>query len=589
LNDFDDCELNTKGPENAGGGAASPCADNADGATQAKGKKRGAQRVKRKKKRSKKPQYTPPAVHIDNRSFLALLIRSFVSFMFITAIAVVLIFLLAMWATDKGIIDMGVRTFANYKEQLEGGKYSSIPVKRICGDDGWMCVVDSQGNFIYSSDNTERSFTLSELDCILNFDSGEVITTRSFKQPSGEYNHLILRTFTNNGETVEQYLLIDSDLRINSGSNSNFANKSQFTQSEFDLYTFNSTHDGKVIEKYYFTDGRSNGFYVIYYDTNNDEGVTPYLFVIIVVIGIICLLVISLVLYIRYINKHVQRPLKTLSTAMAEFARNDYREEKLLYSGSKEFEQLVDSFNEMATLLNASEEQRNKLEEDRQRMLAGLSHDLKTPVTIIQGFSKAIRDNLVSEEDKQKYLNLIVAKSENMGELINEFYEYSKLDHPDFKLNVNDEDVAELTRTYLASRYDEFEIRGCYLEAEIAEERLISRVDARQLKRVIDNITDNFFKYTPQGSTLFVTVRKENDDAKIVLADTGAGIAENMREDIFAPFVVGEQSRNKQGSGLGLAVCQKIITAHGGTITLNDSDIEGCRSQFEITLPLIKQ
>ena len=105
--------------------------------------------------------------------------------------------------------------------------------------------------------------------------------------------------------------------------------------------------------------------------------------------------------------------------------------------------------------------------------------------------------------------------------------------------------------------------------------------------RVIDNIVSNFFKYTPVGSTLFVEVKQDGNNAQIKLADNGGGIPKDSRKDIFEPFVVGEKSRNKQGSGLGLAVCHKIVTSMGGTITLSDNPIDGYATEFDITLPLM--
>ena len=236
----------------------------------------------------------------------------------------------------------------------------------------------------------------------------------------------------------------------------------------------------------------------------------------------------------------------------------------------------------------ADEAKRLALEADKQRMLAGLSHDLKTPITIIQGFTKAIKDGLVSEEDKQKYLQIILTKSNQMAELINQFYEYNKLEHPDFALDKKPCDVAELARTFLANIYDEFEVQGYILDAQICEEPLVCNVDKGQLLRVFENLTGNFFKYTPQGSTLRFGVEREGNKARISLADNGPGINEESKADVFEAFVVGEKSRNKQGSGLGLAVCKKIVTMHGGNIELAKEPIENFTTEFVVTLDLLE-
>lgn len=217
-------------------------------------------------------------------------------------------------------------------------------------------------------------------------------------------------------------------------------------------------------------------------------------------------------------------------------------------------------------------------------MLAGLSHDLKTPITIIQGFTKAIKDGLVSEEDKPKYLQVILSKSTQMTDLVNQLYEYNKLEHPDFSLEKQRVDIAELSRSFLAGIYDEFEVRGYVLDTQIPEEEIYCDVDRQQILRVFENLASNFFKYTPIGSTLLFKVDREDDKVRLCIADNGPGVSEEASEDLFEAFVVGEKSRNKQGSGLGLAVCKKIIEMHGGTIVLAKEPYEGYNLQFDIVL-----
>ena len=103
---------------------------------------------------------------------------------------------------------------------------------------------------------------------------------------------------------------------------------------------------------------------------------------------------------------------------------------------------------------------------------------------------------------------------------------------------------------------------------------------------MFENLTGNFFKYTPKGTTLFVEAEKDGDFALVRVMDNGPGITD---DDIFEAFVVGEKSRNKQGSGLGLAVCKKIVNMHGGEISLAKEPKDGYNTEFDIRLPLSKQ
>lgn len=539
-------------------------------------------RGKTKSRTSRKKLKTP---HIDNASFLALLIRSFISFSLIIIFAVCIIFAISYLVVDRTSLAISSANISNYTNSLIDGSYGEIPVKTVLGPTGWFEIVDSDANLVYSTLNTPNAYTLGELDNIQRFGDAEEITVNTFKMVTGEYTYLITKyAIDENGSRQEQYLLLDSDYKIITGSIP--TTKNQFTQREFELLTYNAQSNAGKLNKLSFTGKDGKDYYAVFLDQRTESQAPTYILIAVVIACIVILYVVVIVQYVRYINKHVQKPLSALSNAMTDFANGEFREE-ISYRGSKEFEQLCDSFNEMVSLLNASDEQRKLLEQDKRRMLAGLSHDLKTPITIIQGFAKAIRDGLVSEDDKQKYLQLIVTKSESMSDLINEFYDYTKLEHPDFSLDKETVDMAELARTFLANIYDEFDFRQRHLDAHISEDVILCDVDKKQMTRVFENLTSNFFKYTPVGSTLYFGVEKGDGTVEIRIADNGLGIPQDAREDIFKPFVVGEKSRNKQGSGLGLAVCEKIVTAHGGSISLSDLPADGFETQFDIVLPTV--
>ncbi len=537
--------------------------------------------VEKTEKRKKSNLDKQSEKHLVNASFLALLIRSFVSFSLIIIIGVIAIFGGVNWAVSNEARQLRKKTVADYETVLQSGDFNSIPVKKLLGDDGWLEIVTTKGEVVYSSKSQPNTYTLGELDVIQKLNSGETIAVQNYKTSQNKYNYLITKTVElQEGKIQEQYLLLDNDYKIVSGSIA--TTKTEYTQREFEYLTFNATHERETLTRFDFVSSDGKIYYAVSLNENEVNNTVFYFVIIIIVVCIIALFAAVMVLYITYINKHVQKPLNALSVAMTDFARGNYN--RLNYKGSKEFEHLYDSFNEMVKLLDESEKQRKALEADKQRMLAGLSHDLKTPITIIQGFAKAINDGIVSKEDEKKYLQLIVNKSASMSELVNKFYEYNKLEHPDFALERSREDVAELARSFLAGIYDEFEVRGYKLDTQIVEEELFCNVDKQQILRVFENLVGNFFKYTPIGSTLLFVVKKEGNTAKISLADNGPGISDEAKGDLFEAFVVGEKSRSKQGSGLGLAVCKKIISMHGGTIELAKDVTEGYSVQFDITL-----
>lgn len=257
-----------------------------------------------------------------------------------------------------------------------------------------------------------------------------------------------------------------------------------------------------------------------------------------------------------------------------------------IHSGIREFDQICLRFNQITGRLKESENERKRLESQQRKMIADISHDLKTPITVIQGYSKAVRDNVADDETKEKYLDAICSKSEMVTELINTFHEYSKLGHPDYSFHMKEGDLCEYLREYLALKYHDLELSGFSLEVNLPDTPLPFCFDDQQFFRVFENLITNSIRYNPPGTVLYAHLFETDDSIVIRLGDNGKGIPEAMRSIIFEPFVVGTESRtNSRGSGLGLAICKRITEAHAGTITLIQ-DPEGiCSTLYEMRFP----
>lgn len=285
------------------------------------------------------------------------------------------------------------------------------------------------------------------------------------------------------------------------------------------------------------------------------------------------------------LRKKVKKPLKKLEDAMYSLAEGKSKS-LIEYRGPKEFVQICDAFNIMVNKLENSEIEKDRLSNDKQRILSDISHDLKTPITTIQGYSKALVDGVISKNDLDKYLNIIYAKSTRLNDLINMFYEYSKLEHPDFQLVFNEVDLSECIRSYLAVKYEDLLDAGFDLEVNIPDEVLLCNIDKVQFLRILDNLLGNSVKHNPKGTTIYFELIRENDNYKIIVADNGVGISEEISKNIFDAFTVGDESRtNKEGSGLGLAIVKKIVEMHKGTIQLKINNDAEYVTVFEITLP----
>ena len=215
-------------------------------------------------------------------------------------------------------------------------------------------------------------------------------------------------------------------------------------------------------------------------------------------------------------------------------------------------------------------------------MLSDIAHDIKTPITTICGYSKALSEGIVAKENRQSYLDAIYAKAMRMDELITLLFEYVKLESEGFTMRKEPGDLAELTREMAALLYADFEGREMELVLEIPEERMPFEMDRLQLGRAITNLLTNAIRYGKENGRVLVRLQ----DYELTVADDGEPIDPVFAAHIFEPFTRGDRARSsKGGSGLGLGISKKIVEMHGGRLILNRSFGEGYTKAFQIRLP----
>ena len=231
------------------------------------------------------------------------------------------------------------------------------------------------------------------------------------------------------------------------------------------------------------------------------------------------------------------------------------------------------------------EELREKYERARNLMLSDIAHDLRTPITTIGGYAKALNDGLVTSDEKRtEYLDAIQNKAERMSDLINLLFDYVRLDSENFSLRMENTDVSELLRENAAMLYADVEEKQMEFEIQIPEEPVFLNIDRLQFSRVVVNLINNALKHNEAKTTITLEMKQEKNHIQIIIKDNGKMITPLIADHIFEPFVVADASRDsKGGSGLGLSIAKKIVEMHGGTIELIQ-DFERQEKSFVITI-----
>ncbi len=513
---------------------------------------------------------------------------------YVVLIAVILLGSLALYQgilshiSDNLAIPNMSTLIGKYEKDLENGEYKKIPVQHIFGSDGIFQILEENGSVIYQSDaGMPTSWTEGELWCIPEAESYERRSATSFINEAGITETIITAekysADTGMESDIRDFIILDEELKVISSSIP--LNKNQFTRQELE-YIQGKLGEEHQIGKYRFKDTSGNQRILVFRSpvVGNDAYDKALSLMKHYWLMLIPFYSLVIVLAIIWLNHQISKPLKLLEYHLSNFTK-ERPKEPVSYTGPREFCEIIESFNIMSEELLESEQKRQSLDEEKQRMLADISHDLKTPITVIQGYSKAICDGIVSEDKKEQYLNTIYQKSNVLNELIHAFYDYSKLEHPGFKLSLETVDFSEYVRSYLAGKYNEIDVAGFDMDVDIPEDGCLCEMDQMQFGRVLENLIINALKHNPKGTCLYFRVFEEKDSVKLIVADDGQGIPTQIAGHIFEPFVVGDASRNsKQGTGLGLAITKKIIDAHGGEIELIMQPEKNYRTEFLITM-----
>ena len=289
------------------------------------------------------------------------------------------------------------------------------------------------------------------------------------------------------------------------------------------------------------------------------------------------LLILMNIPFLRFLMKHVDKPVQKIVEALNRLADGKY-DEKIDFESRNEFDDIKDAFNSMSEKLETAEKIKQNAENERVLLFANMAHDLKTPITSIIGFSKALSDGIITDDIKKaEYLTTINSKAVKMNDLIDRLFEYVKLESADNILHKENCDVAEILRNCLADIYAEYEDKKIQLEIQIPEIPVIKNVDKIELSRVYTNLLNNVLKHNTSNINVLV---KMDEDGKVLIADSGEPLPAEVQDSLFIPFVSGDKSRqSKNGSGLGLALAYKIMKKHSGDLRLI-TQVEGYTKGF---------
>ena len=288
----------------------------------------------------------------------------------------------------------------------------------------------------------------------------------------------------------------------------------------------------------------------------------------------VTILVLILSLIISYfISKVISKPIVKINETAKKMASGDYKTKFEIDENIKELNELVDTLNETCNELS-------KTDEVRRELLANVSHDLKTPLTMIKAYSEMIKD--ISYDDKEKtfeYLNTIIDETNRLNLLVNDILDLSKLQSNIDDLNIQKNDINELIKNIV----DHFKYSDVSIEYNGIPNTIVE-IDKKKIEQVIYNLISNAINYVGEDNKIIVNLTKEKEYYLIEVIDHGNGINKKDLEFIWDKYYKTDKTHNRNtiGTGLGLSIVKNILEQHKFEYGVKSKKNKGTTFYFKI-------
>jgi len=281
----------------------------------------------------------------------------------------------------------------------------------------------------------------------------------------------------------------------------------------------------------------------------------------------------------------MRRPLEELVDASGQLAAGDLNA-RVKVGGLSETAALGSAFNEMAAELQRRAGERDQLETMKDEFVLTASHELRSPLTSVQGFAELLmleRDKL--EPKQADTVEIILDNTRHLVRLLNDLLDLARSDAGRLTIKPSPADVASVVEDPVRTMQSQTQAKGQALAQEIQPGLPRVSVDRDRIRQVLVNLLTNAHQYCPEGASILVTATGQADGVQLAVSDDGPGMAADQLEHIFERFTRGDAGLTQYvgGTGLGLAISKSLVELHGGTLAVEST--EGHGSTFRVWLP----
>lgn len=352
--------------------------------------------------------------------------------------------------------------------------------------------------------------------------------------------------------------------------------KKEFMNSDLDKKNYKLTND-RFDNKILMTGVKLDEDYYVFINASIEPLTSTIHILASQLIYVTFLVMILSFLIAYYISKRISRPIIQINETAKKMAQGNYEIEFKTDSA-------IDELDELTKTLNQAKDELSKTDALRKELMANVSHDLKTPLTMIKAYAEMVRDlSYNNEEKRNNHLNTIIEETDRLNRLVNDMLELSKLESNIGNIHYELFDINELIKTVL-SRFSYLEETKQYQFEYIGIENVLVHADKVKIEQVIYNLVGNAINYIGKDKKVIVKMIEEKSSYRIEIIDHGKGIDEKELDKIWDKYYKVDKTykRNTIGTGLGLSIVKNILLAHQYSYGVQSKKGKGTTFYFEI-------
>ncbi|MCB2306994.1 sensor histidine kinase [Clostridium estertheticum] len=300
---------------------------------------------------------------------------------------------------------------------------------------------------------------------------------------------------------------------------------------------------------------------------------------------IIIFILICIILFKTNVEKKRNNTLKYIQKKLNKIINENTNEKLLVDTEDKELKKILVEINNLLDFNQKILADYRKKEISISKMLSNISHDLKTPLTVVLGYIETIKlDNNISKDERDLLLSNVYTKALEVIDLINEFFDLAKLESGDKDITISRVNINEICRKSILEFYENLTSKGYEVSIDIPSTNIYVLGNLDAIHRIMNNLISNAIKYGSDGKYLGLKLTYDDNCSYVEICDKGKGIEEINVDRVFERMYTLEDSRNKlyQGSGLGLTITKRLVEKLGGKISLESKPYEKTSFIFQL-------